>query len=117
MDDQRLCRLRVHGDDLDLTGPAQSLRALADALRGAADTLEIPIRNGAVVQRRAEGPLAIELRGSPTLHLSGAPDELAAVWSALDSVATATDAGTEDSPHRHVGRLVVTGERPSPDDL
>jgi hypothetical protein len=116
MDDQRHCRLRVHGNDLDLTGPAASLRALAAVLRGAGDTLEVPIRNAAVFQQHAPGPLAIELRGSPTLHLSGTPDELSAVWSALESVAEATDTGTENSPHRHVGRLVVTGERPARDD-
>jgi hypothetical protein len=118
MDDQRLCRLRVHGDDLDLAGPPAALRALAATLRGAGDAVEVAIRNGAVVQHRAGGPLAIELRGAPTLHLRGDDAGLAAVWTALETVAaeTETAAGDEAAPHRHVGVLVVTGEVGEPAD-
>ncbi|WP_344618376.1 hypothetical protein [Dactylosporangium salmoneum] len=114
MDDQRHCRLRVHGDDLDLAGSPAALRALAATLRGAGPEVQIAIRNGAVVQQRAGGPLAISLRGAPTLHLSGGDEDLAAVWAALETVAAETEAGTVADPHRHVGSLVVTGERADP---
>jgi hypothetical protein len=113
MDDQRYCRLRVHGNDLDLAGPPAALRALAELLRTAGPAIEIPIRNAAVTQHRADGPLSIELRGSPTLHLRGTADELSAVWSALDAVATETESTATPDPHHHVGVLVITGERPA----
>ncbi|MEV8512101.1 hypothetical protein [Dactylosporangium sp. NPDC051484] len=118
MNDQRYCRLRVIGDNLDLAGSPAALRALAAVLRGAGPAIEVPIRNGAVAQERAAGPLAIALRGAPTLHFSGDDDGLAAVWAALEAVAdeteTAQPGGT--APHRHVEpdgsrSLVVTGER------
>jgi hypothetical protein len=111
MNDERSCRLRVHGDDLDLAGTPAALRALAATLRAAPATHEVQILNATVVQQHTEGPLAVELRGSPSLHLQGTPAALAEVWSTLETVATATDADTEPDPHRHVGRLVVTGER------
>jgi len=120
MDEQRYCRLRVIGDNLDLAGPAAALRALAKHLRDAPATTEVTIRNGAVRQERTAGPLHIELTGSPTLGLAGADDDLRAVWDALETVAaeSETGAGSGTAPHRHVARLVITADWPAaPDGL
>nr|BFE61710.1 hypothetical protein GCM10020063_062360 [Dactylosporangium thailandense] len=116
MDDQRYCRLRVIGDNLDLTGSPAALRALADLLREAGPAVRVPIRNGAVVQERAEGPLVIELRGSPTLHLRGAGDALKDVWAALEAVAAEAPVAGRPAPHRHVERLVITAEAEAADE-
>jgi hypothetical protein len=111
MDDQRYCRLRVIGENLDLAGSPSALRALAEQLRAAPPTTEIRLRNGLVVQEQTAGPLAVALRGSPSLHLTGAPDNLELVWSALESVAAEAEAadGQGVEPHRHI-------EHTGPDD-
>src|SRR4051794_34707237 len=115
MDDQRYCRLRVIGENLDLAGSPDALRALAVLLRDAGPDIEVPIRNGAVVQVRGDGPLVIELRGAPTLYLTGGDEALKEVWVALDAVAAEAPVPGQAAPHRHVEPdgsrgLVVTAE-------
>jgi hypothetical protein len=114
MTDRLDCRLRMHGDDLDLAGPPAALRALASTLREGGPALEVAIRNGLVVQERAEAPLSITLRGGPTLHLRGDDAGLARVWAALEAVAADTESTDDPAPHRHVDQLVVTGDRSDP---
>ncbi|WP_426511570.1 hypothetical protein ACPPVO_13640 [Dactylosporangium sp. McL0621] len=122
MDDQRYLRLRVIGENLDLAGSPASLRALAALLRDAGPVAEVAIRNGAVAQERTEGPLVIELRGAPTLHLRGADDALKEVWAALEAVAAEVPEPGRAAPHRHVEpagsrALVVTAAREPADEL
>jgi hypothetical protein len=126
MDDQRQCRLRVIGDNLDLAGTPAALRALAAVLRAAGDAVEVPIRNGVVAQERGDGPLAIALRGAPTLHLAGDEEGLAQVWAALETVAGEAEAEMVvpggAAPHRHVEppgsrALVVTADQEAPVEL
>ncbi|WP_433059553.1 hypothetical protein [Dactylosporangium sp. CS-033363] len=102
MDDQRQCRLRVIGENLDLAGSPAALTALAQLLREAGPSAEIAIRNGAVVQERADGGLVIELRPAPTLYLRGDEGALKEVWAALDAVAAAVPEAGKPDPHRHV---------------
>jgi hypothetical protein len=111
VDDQLPCRLRVAGDVFDLAGPPAALRDLADRLRAAGDLCEQRIRNGSLIQRHADGPFTVALRGGPALELSGSADALAELWDALAVVA----ASTEPSPHRHIGALTVTAEQPAAD--
>ncbi|MEV4517973.1 hypothetical protein AB0K00_54585 [Dactylosporangium sp. NPDC049525] len=118
MDDQLPCRLRVAGDVFDLAGPPAALRDLAGRLRAAGDVFEQRIRNGALVQQRGDGAIAVQLRGGPALHVSGSSDALAVLWAALEVVADEADAAPDaDGPasHRHVEALTVTAERPAPD--
>lgn len=116
MDDQLPCRLRVAGDVFDLAGPPAALRALAGRLRAAGDVFEQRIRNGALVQRRGDSDLAVQLRGGPELHVTGSPDALAVLWAALEVVADeaeATPSADGPAPHRHIEALTVTAERPA----
>jgi hypothetical protein len=115
VDDQLPCRLRVAGDVFDLAGPPAALRDLAGRLRAAGDVFEQRIRNGALVQQRGDGAIAVQLRGGPALHVSGSADALAVLWAALEVVADEADATPDadgPAPHRHVEALTVTAERP-----
>ncbi|WP_238011136.1 hypothetical protein KZZ52_22440 [Dactylosporangium sp. AC04546] len=113
MTNEHRCRLRYHGDDLDLAGSPEALRALAKALR--ATSAEAPLTNGTLVQTLTDAPLTVTLDPGPALHVTGSPSELEPFWSALESTAAESETAEDRSgaePHRHVGPLVVTADWP-----
>ena len=110
--DQR-CRLRYHGDDLDLAGRTGALRALAAALRGVSG--EAPLVNGTLVQAVTGGALTVALEPGPTLRLTGSAAALEPFWAALETTAAQAENAVDRTgaePHVHVGPLVVTAEWP-----